>query len=267
MAASMDVTVGIPTYNRSRSLEGRSRAFCGALPPFTLLVSDNASDDDTAAVVASFRDPRLVYRPLERNIGRAANINRLIELAETESMVCSETNAAHPSIFSDARRTHRWPRVGCAHRLRDHRHRREFWSHDRLMDEAAALFRIRSRVSRAEHEIRVDGVPPISNLPQAGSCRRRRPATGRRRDRRRSASHAHCDRLGLRLYQPNPGGDHCQFGRFIVFARLVHAQRVPRLTLPPRTCSTSEGGASWKRPTFGASDSTFGPHCREDISA
>ena len=41
---------------------------------FTLMVSDNASDDDTAGVVASFRDPRLVYRPLERNIGRAENI-------------------------------------------------------------------------------------------------------------------------------------------------------------------------------------------------
>ena len=38
-------------------------------------------------MVASFHDPRLVYLPLEHNIGRAANTNRLIELAETEFVV------------------------------------------------------------------------------------------------------------------------------------------------------------------------------------
>jgi glycosyltransferase involved in cell wall biosynthesis len=54
---------------------------------FTVVVSDNASDDDTAEIVASFDDPRVVYRPLERDIGRAGNTNRLIELAETEFVV------------------------------------------------------------------------------------------------------------------------------------------------------------------------------------
>ena len=72
--ADVDVTVGIPTYNRSRLLE---RSIASVLRQsyhhFTLVVSDNASDDDTAAVVSSFRDPRVLYRPLQSNIGRAAN--------------------------------------------------------------------------------------------------------------------------------------------------------------------------------------------------
>jgi cellulose synthase/poly-beta-1,6-N-acetylglucosamine synthase-like glycosyltransferase len=68
---------------------------------FTLVVSDNASDDDTAGVVASFRDPRLVYRPLDHNIGRAANTNRLIELAETEFVVLlGDDDELHPDHLS-----------------------------------------------------------------------------------------------------------------------------------------------------------------------
>jgi glycosyltransferase involved in cell wall biosynthesis len=83
-----DVTVGIPTRNRSGLLrKAIASVLCQRYPNFTVLVSDNASDDDTATVVASFSDSRLVYRPLERDIGRTANTNRLIELAETEFVV------------------------------------------------------------------------------------------------------------------------------------------------------------------------------------
>jgi glycosyltransferase involved in cell wall biosynthesis len=81
-----------------------------------LVVSDNASDDDTASVVASFRDPRLVYRPLERNIGRPANTNRLIELAETEFVVLladdDELRPDHLSLTVDALK--RSPTLGLA---------------------------------------------------------------------------------------------------------------------------------------------------------
>ena len=96
------VTVGIPTYNRSQLLK---RSIASVLRQsyrgFKLVVSDNASDDDTASVVASFRDPRLVYRPLERNIGRAANFNRLIDLAETEFVVLmGDDDQLHPEHLS-----------------------------------------------------------------------------------------------------------------------------------------------------------------------
>lgn len=84
---------------------------------FILLVSDNASNDDTAGVVASFRDPRIVYRPLTDAIGRAANFNRLIELADTEFLVIlgddDELDPEHLSLTVDALR--QWPTIGVVH--------------------------------------------------------------------------------------------------------------------------------------------------------
>jgi glycosyltransferase involved in cell wall biosynthesis len=113
-----DVTVGIPTWNRSRLLR---RAIESVLAQryrnFTLIVSDNASEDDTADVVASFRDPRVVYRPLETNIGRPANTNRLVELAETEFVVLlGDDDQLHPDhllLTVDALRCR--PAVGVIH--------------------------------------------------------------------------------------------------------------------------------------------------------
>ena len=113
----VDVTVGIPTRNRSRLL---GNAIASVLRQsyrnFTLVVSDNASDDDTADVVASFRDPRLVYRPLEHNIGRPANNNRLIELAETEfAVLLADDDELHPDHLAQTVNTlKRWPTVGMA---------------------------------------------------------------------------------------------------------------------------------------------------------
>jgi hypothetical protein len=116
-AESVNVTVGIPTRNRSRLLEKAIASVLGqSYRHFTLVVSDNASDDDTATVVASFRDPRLVYRPLERNIGRPANTNRLIELAETEFVVLlADDDELHPNHLSLTVDTLKcWPTVGVA---------------------------------------------------------------------------------------------------------------------------------------------------------
>jgi glycosyltransferase involved in cell wall biosynthesis len=117
-AASVDVTVGIPTRNRSRLLGKSIASVLGqSYRHFTLVVSDNASDDDTARVVASFRDPRLVYRPLERTISKPANFNRLIELAETEFVVLlsddDELHCDHLSLTVETLK--RWPSVGVAH--------------------------------------------------------------------------------------------------------------------------------------------------------
>jgi hypothetical protein len=44
-----------------------------------LIVGDDASEDDTKDVVASFRDPRIRYLRHERNVGIYANWNALIE--------------------------------------------------------------------------------------------------------------------------------------------------------------------------------------------
>jgi glycosyltransferase involved in cell wall biosynthesis len=83
-----DVTVGIPTFNRAHLLHRAIESVLAqTYPHFTLIVSDNASEDETAEVVHSFVDERVRYRPLDRNIGRVANTNRVIDLAPSEFIV------------------------------------------------------------------------------------------------------------------------------------------------------------------------------------
>lgn len=117
-AEDVDVTVGIPTRNRSRLLRRAISSVLGqSYRRFTLIISDNASDDDTPAAVSSFRDERIVFRRLERDIGRVENTNRLIGLAETEFVVLlgddDELHPDHLALTVEALR--RRPSAGVAH--------------------------------------------------------------------------------------------------------------------------------------------------------
>jgi len=83
-----DVTVGIPTRNRAELLrEAIESVLAQSHRNFRLVGSDNASVDHTPGVVRWFRDPRIVYSPVRTNVGRAANFNRLVALADTEFVV------------------------------------------------------------------------------------------------------------------------------------------------------------------------------------
>lgn len=71
------VTVAIPTYNRAATylrpcLEGALRQ---TYPNIEILVADNGSTDDTAAVVAGYNDPRVRYIRHASNIGPNENFN------------------------------------------------------------------------------------------------------------------------------------------------------------------------------------------------
>ena len=103
----VDVTVGIPTRNRSRWLrEAIESVLAQSYDNFELIVSDNASTDDTSAVVGSFHDARLKYAPLEQNVGMTGNLNRLIGLCQTEFLVllCSSSTLRSRSSIPDASR-------------------------------------------------------------------------------------------------------------------------------------------------------------------
>ena len=84
----MKVTVGIPTFNRSGFLAQAIESVLNqTYHDFTLVICDNASDDDTAEVVHSYDDSRIVYRRHSINIGLNPNFNDLIKNVETESVV------------------------------------------------------------------------------------------------------------------------------------------------------------------------------------
>lgn len=83
------LTIAIPTYNRSGCLAQLLEFLAPQLAGETrveLLISDNASPDDTPEVVASFqaRGTELTYSRNETNIGSDANFIRCYEMARGE---------------------------------------------------------------------------------------------------------------------------------------------------------------------------------------
>ena len=79
------VTVFIPTYNRARLLPEAIKSVLGqTYDDFKLVVSDNASDDSTPEVVASFDDPRLEYVRQPENLGMLGNHNWFLQRIETD---------------------------------------------------------------------------------------------------------------------------------------------------------------------------------------
>ena len=112
------VSVGIPTYNRSAFLRQSIQSMLGQTHRnFRLIVSDNASTDDTAEVVASFDDPRIHYTRTDENIGMTANFNRILELTETEFVaILYDDDLFYPQYLDytvTAIEAH--PRVGIVH--------------------------------------------------------------------------------------------------------------------------------------------------------
>jgi glycosyltransferase involved in cell wall biosynthesis len=75
------VTVTIPTYNRSVLLKVSLKSVLAQdYPDFQVVILDNASSDDTEAVVRSFADSRITYVRNKTNIGLFRNWNLAIEL-------------------------------------------------------------------------------------------------------------------------------------------------------------------------------------------
>ena len=112
------VTVGIPTFNRAGLLHQAiesvlKQTYCD----FRLIVSDNASTDQTREAVASFADPRLSYVRAETNIGMIGNFNRLIELADTDFlMLLPDDDCLFPDYLrSVVEVLQQHPRAGIAH--------------------------------------------------------------------------------------------------------------------------------------------------------
>ena len=80
------LTVAIPTYNRSETLEKILLQLAeekGEL--FQILVSDDSSSDGTETMVRRYQErlPRLIYHKNEVNLGYSGNVNKIYELSQT----------------------------------------------------------------------------------------------------------------------------------------------------------------------------------------
>jgi glycosyltransferase involved in cell wall biosynthesis len=81
------VTVGIPTYNRSAYLRQAIESVLGqTFGDFKLLISDNASTDDTANMVSEYArtEKRIVYHRFAKNGGLARNVGHVIMTPNTD---------------------------------------------------------------------------------------------------------------------------------------------------------------------------------------
>jgi glycosyltransferase involved in cell wall biosynthesis len=78
------VTIGLPVYNGEQHLaQCLDSVLAQEFEDFELIVSDNASEDHTEGICREYAaaDRRVKYHRNERNLGAAANQNRILELA------------------------------------------------------------------------------------------------------------------------------------------------------------------------------------------
>ncbi|MDP3638093.1 MAG: glycosyltransferase family 2 protein [Azonexus sp.] len=82
ISAKPKVSVCIPTYRGGPTIGASIESVLAqSLRDFELLVIDDCSPDDTAAIVASFSDSRIRYLRNEHNLGPAGNWNRCLKEA------------------------------------------------------------------------------------------------------------------------------------------------------------------------------------------
>ncbi len=84
MGSVPTLTVGVPVYNMGTYLEEAVESVLAqSFRDLELIISDNASTDDTEAIgrALAARDPRVTYRRNAENVGLVANNNLLVPLA------------------------------------------------------------------------------------------------------------------------------------------------------------------------------------------
>src|SRR5918992_6159543 len=93
------VTVGLPTCNRAIHLRHAIEGILAqTMEHFELVVVDDASQDETKAVVESFQDGRIRYCRNSVNTGIPAVLNQILDMAKGRSIVILHDH----DIFSPA---------------------------------------------------------------------------------------------------------------------------------------------------------------------
>lgn len=94
------VSILVPTYNRRDYLKQCVDSLLATTVPCEIIVSDNASTDGTAELMAGYDDPRLRYIRQPENTGGLNNYNFLLRAA-TKEYVClfGDDDIALPGCF------------------------------------------------------------------------------------------------------------------------------------------------------------------------
>lgn len=101
MSHTPRVSVCVPTFNRAAYLAQCLESILQqTLTDFELIVVDNASTDETPAVIAGIADPRLRYYRNPTNIGQIPNINRAVGLSSGDYIsICHDDDLYAPDIL------------------------------------------------------------------------------------------------------------------------------------------------------------------------
>ncbi len=116
--SSPRVTVFVPTYNRAQWLRRTMETVLSqTYGDFKLVISDNASSDDTTEVVKSFSDDRVCYRRQSHNVGLLENHNSCLRNVDTEyALVLPDDDLLHEDhLESTVEVLDAHPRVGFVH--------------------------------------------------------------------------------------------------------------------------------------------------------
>lgn len=100
-AAAPTFSIGIPNYERPRYLkEALQNVLAQSFADFEVVVSDDCSRADIAAVVAQFDDPRVRFVRQAQNIGAVANFNYVINAARGRYIVLHQNDdLLHPDFL------------------------------------------------------------------------------------------------------------------------------------------------------------------------
>lgn len=100
------ITIGIPTRNRAALVKGCvASALAQTYRHIEVLVSDNASTDDTPATLAAFGDPRLRVLRHASDVGLVENFNTCIREAKGDYIVLlSDDNTLDPTFLEKCAR-------------------------------------------------------------------------------------------------------------------------------------------------------------------
>jgi glycosyltransferase involved in cell wall biosynthesis len=112
------VTVFIPTFNRAGLLRGAIEGVLAqTFDDFQLIVSDNASEDETPEVMEAFSDPRLSYVRQAQNLGLLGNHNWFLERIETDyALILPDDDLVYPQLLErTVAELDERPRAGMVH--------------------------------------------------------------------------------------------------------------------------------------------------------